>query len=158
MGGFLNIIKVWQLPTLTWGDPTLPSALRHFTSEFGMGSGGTTALLPPNKFFSIYPVLFRCLTVCSPTSVANTPRPSVKFDQIQSQNKLKFSLSKHLRCCQVKPLGSLVLVSSTYRYAYTPSLSTSSSRTPLIGHYCQGRLILRQVSRLDAFSGYLFRT
>ncbi len=32
---------------LTWGDPTLPSALRRFTSEFGMGSGGTTALVPP---------------------------------------------------------------------------------------------------------------
>jgi hypothetical protein len=40
----------WQFPTLAWGDPTLPSALRRFTSEFGMGSGGTTALLPPGKF------------------------------------------------------------------------------------------------------------
>ncbi len=40
-----------QFPTLTWGDPTLPSALRRFTSEFGMGSGGTTALVPPGKFF-----------------------------------------------------------------------------------------------------------
>ncbi len=35
---------------LSWGDPTLPSALRRFTSEFGMGSGGTTALSPPGKF------------------------------------------------------------------------------------------------------------
>ncbi len=34
----------WQFPTLAWGDPTLPSALRRFTSEFGMGSGGTTAI------------------------------------------------------------------------------------------------------------------
>ncbi len=41
----------WQFPTLAWGDPTLPSALRRFTSEFGMGSGGTTALRPPGKFF-----------------------------------------------------------------------------------------------------------
>ncbi|AAM83608.1 hypothetical [Yersinia pestis KIM10+] len=40
----------WQCPTLAWGDPTLPSALRRFTSEFGMGSGGTTALWPPGKF------------------------------------------------------------------------------------------------------------
>ena len=40
----------WQFPTLAWGDPTLPSALRRFTSEFGMGSGGTTALQPPGKF------------------------------------------------------------------------------------------------------------
>ena len=37
----------------------------------------------------------------------------------------KFVSLKHLRCCKVKPHGSLVLVSSTYRYAYTPSLSTS---------------------------------
>ncbi len=28
-----------------------PSALRRFTTEFGMGSGGTTALLPLGKFF-----------------------------------------------------------------------------------------------------------
>ncbi len=46
------LFDVWQFPTLAWGDPTLPSALRRFTSEFGMGSGGTTALLPPDKFFS----------------------------------------------------------------------------------------------------------
>ena len=47
---FLCLFDAWQFPTLTWGDPTLPSALRRFTSEFGMGSGGTTALLPPGKF------------------------------------------------------------------------------------------------------------
>ncbi len=46
-----------QFPTLAWGDPTLPSALRRFTSEFGMGSGGTTALLPPGKFCFIRPLL-----------------------------------------------------------------------------------------------------
>ena len=34
----------WQCPTLTWEYPTLPSALQHFTSEFGMDSGGTIAL------------------------------------------------------------------------------------------------------------------
>ena len=49
LGFFL--FDAWQFPTLAWGDPTLPSALRRFTSEFGMGSGGTTALQPPGKFF-----------------------------------------------------------------------------------------------------------
>ncbi len=39
------------VPYSHMGDPTLPSALRRFTSEFGMGSGGTTALVPPGKFF-----------------------------------------------------------------------------------------------------------
>ena len=48
--GFLVLFNAWQFPTLTWGDPTLPSALQRFTSEFGMGSGGTAALWPPSKF------------------------------------------------------------------------------------------------------------
>ena len=48
--GAFYLFDAWQCPTLAWGDPTLPSALRRFTSEFGMGSGGTTALLPPGKF------------------------------------------------------------------------------------------------------------
>ena len=48
-----RLFDAWQFPTLTWGDPTLPSALRRFTSEFGMGSGGTTALLPPGKFCAL---------------------------------------------------------------------------------------------------------
>ena len=48
--GLFTLFDAWQCPTLAWGDPTLPSALRRFTSEFGMGSGGTTALWPPGKF------------------------------------------------------------------------------------------------------------
>ena len=44
-GGFM--FKAWQCPTLTWGDPTLPSALSVFTSEFEMDSGGSHLLLPP---------------------------------------------------------------------------------------------------------------
>ncbi len=44
------LIDAWQFPTLTWGDPTLPSALQRFTSEFGMDSGGSAALWPPSKF------------------------------------------------------------------------------------------------------------
>ena len=33
------------------GNPTLPSAMHHFTAEFGMGSGGSNALMPPGKQF-----------------------------------------------------------------------------------------------------------
>ncbi|MFY2740070.1 hypothetical protein ACOQJS_24125, partial [Pseudocitrobacter faecalis] len=33
--GLFALFDVWQFPTLAWGDPTLPSALRRFTSEFG---------------------------------------------------------------------------------------------------------------------------
>ncbi len=32
------------------GNPTLPSALFRFTTEFGMGSGGSKTLLSPSKF------------------------------------------------------------------------------------------------------------
>ena len=103
------LYDAWQFPTLAWGDPTLPSALRRFTSEFGMGSGGTTALQPPGKFrYQHTSAVCRCYLY-------------------QAEN---LSLSpKHLRRCKVKPHGSLVSVSSTYRYAYTPDLSTSSSST-----------------------------
>ena len=42
------LFEVWRCPTLAWGDPTLPSALVCFTSEFGMDSGGATPLWPPD--------------------------------------------------------------------------------------------------------------
>ncbi len=103
------LFDAWQFPTLTWGDPTLPSALRRFTSEFGMGSGGTTALSPPGKFCFQH-VLRTHRVICIRLKIISNP-------------------PKHLRRCKVKPHGSLVSVSSTYRYAYTPDLSTSSSLT-----------------------------
>ena len=106
--GFLQF-DAWQFPTLTWGDPTLPSALRRFTSEFGMGSGGTTALRPPGKFCFI--------------------RPLLRSDLICIRLKIFSHPPKQLRRCKVKPHGSLVPVSSTHRCAYTPGLSTSSSST-----------------------------
>ena len=37
----------WQLPTLAQPRDALPSGLRRFTSVFGMGTGGTTAQMPP---------------------------------------------------------------------------------------------------------------
>ena len=33
----------WQRPTLTGGDPQLPSALKSLTSVFGMGTGVTSS-------------------------------------------------------------------------------------------------------------------
>ena len=107
--GPFALFDAWQFPTLTWGDPTLPSALRRFTSEFGMGSGGTTALSPPGKF---------CFT---------SPSYDALINLYHAENHL--NPPKQLRRCKVKPHGSLVSVSSTYRYAYTPDLSTSSSLT-----------------------------
>ncbi len=96
--------KAWRCPTLTWGNPTLPSALFRFTSEFGMESGGSKTLWSPSKFFnseSCFCVLytFNSVLVSSP--------------------------SKPLGCCMVKPHGQLVSVSSMPHSTYTPDLSTS---------------------------------
>jgi hypothetical protein len=48
--------KIWRLPTLAEAIQPLPSATLRLTSEFGMGSGRTTALWPPKKcvFSEIY--------------------------------------------------------------------------------------------------------
>ena len=101
--------SIWRCPTLTWGNPTLPSALRHFTSEFGMESGRTTALWSPE-----YPVMIH-LIILSILLLKTKNKP---------QN-LSFPPQKTLERCIVKPLGQLVSVSSTAHTAYTPDLSTS---------------------------------
>ncbi len=105
--GLFDLLDAWQFPTLAWGGPTLPSALRRFTSEFGMGSGGTTALVPPGKF-------------CKVTEIIRLPAYS-----LICQRADKSLNPKRLWRCKVKPHGSLVLVSSMHRCTYTPSLSTS---------------------------------
>ncbi len=97
-------LKTWRCPTLTWGNPTLPSALFRFTSEFGMESGGSKTLWSPSKFFnseSCFCVLYT-------------------FNSV-----LALSPSKPLGCCMVKPHGQLVSVSSMPHSTYTPDLSTS---------------------------------
>ncbi len=44
----LIFIEAWRRPTLTGGNPQLPSALKSLTSVFGMGTGVTSSLSPPN--------------------------------------------------------------------------------------------------------------
>ena len=68
--------KAWQCPTLTWGDPTLPSALKRFTSEFGMGSGGSTSLWPPGK-----PVILFEHSRVSPSSIQIQVRNTTSLSQ-----------------------------------------------------------------------------
>ena len=41
-------VIAWRRPTLTGGNPRLPSALKSLTSVFGMGTGVTSSLSPPN--------------------------------------------------------------------------------------------------------------
>ena len=106
-----------------------------------MGSGGTTALVPPGKFFVLVLCLLRsycvgCSRECqSHTYVCSFHRVVCRLVSAQnpsdSESELKIFSNppKHLRRCKVKPHGSLVPVSSTQRFAYTPGLSTSSSST-----------------------------
>ncbi len=96
--------KAWRCPTLTWGNPTLPSALFRFTSEFGMESGGSKTLWSPSKFFN--PESCFCVLYTFNSVLASSP-------------------SKPLGCCMVKPHGQLVSVSSMPHSTYTPDLSTS---------------------------------
>ena len=61
-GYYILQIKSWQWPTFTWGNLTLSSALNCFTSEFGMGSGGSNRLWSPGKtvsnvWWGLYPLL-----------------------------------------------------------------------------------------------------
>ena len=117
----VSLIGTWQCPTLTWGNPTLPSALIRFTSEFGMESGGTVSLWLPGKtgnnlenWISIQPVSNYFLLLLAYFSLSTTLK-SLKL----------------LGRCMVKPLGQLVQVSLTPYNASTPCLSTSSSITTL---------------------------
>ncbi len=96
-------LKAWRCSTLTWGDPTLPSTLFRFTSEFGMESGGSKTLWSPSKILK-----------SGKLSSFSTHSYALSFE----------STTKPLGCCMVKPHGQLVQVSSTPHNAYTPCLST----------------------------------
>ena len=66
-----------------------------------------------------------------------------------------------MRPCRVRCVivpRPLVPVSSTPRGASTSGLSTTCSAWGLQRPKAHGTLILEQASRLDAFSGYPFRT
>ena len=82
------------------------------------------------------------------TSIASaTPEPRPR-SKVFSHPHSRTSITR-----TIKPIERLVPVSSTRRRAYTPGLSTWSSSTAL-----KGELVSREVSRLDAFSGYPVRT
>ena len=89
------LFDAWQFPTLAWGDPTLPSALRRFTSEFGMWSGGTTALLPPGKFCVLSCVFCADTALAAFAKVSHIPQyaPSFASFAALSQRKILRTLN-----------------------------------------------------------------
>jgi hypothetical protein len=42
------LLVAWRRPALTGGNPQLPSALKSLTAVFGMGTGVTSSLMPPD--------------------------------------------------------------------------------------------------------------
>ena len=50
--GLIVKIRAWQFSTFAWQPATLSSTLNGFTSEFGMGSGGSHSLWSPSKLVS----------------------------------------------------------------------------------------------------------
>ena len=103
------------------------SALEGLTAVFGMGTGGSPPAWPPER---------RALR--SPGGGAEERRKSKLF---RTRTK-----------SDIKPLDRLVLVHSNPCGPYMPSLSTWSSTRGLPAACAAGYLILRWVSRLDAFS------
>src|SRR5689334_5520317 len=99
--------------------------MHRFTSEFGMGSGGSNALwssrnsgTEPSFDASANWV---CDSLCGFCEWLRT-FGSLRLHTPQSG---LFRVHKLLGCYMVKPHGQLVLVSSTPHSAYTPNLSTS---------------------------------
>ena len=143
------------------GNPTLPSALRGFTSEFGKGSGGSLLLWSPAQLFMTICLgltseqCSSCLTFikwvinrytwvdfnikhsfmsCARTNIINVCLFLAHVSSfITKSSCLQWFEPQHqlFGCCIVKPHEQLVLVSFTYHYASTSNLSTSWSWTAL---------------------------
>ena len=85
--------------------------------------------------------------------LARTTRPAKDKDTKQAVNHHAHEALWTLKMRAIKPIERLVPVSYMHYCTSTPGLSTWSSSTVL-----KGILVLRWVSRLDAFSGYPVRT
>ena len=115
----------------------VPSAQADLASGFGMGPGVTLPLTPPTK------------TRPTTTHHTNTGVGGVMPD---TEQQTRAKLSK-IHKKSVLTFGQLVPVTSTPHSASRSGLSTPSSLGGLTRN-----LISEQASRLDAFSGYPFRT
>ncbi len=100
------------------------SALEGLTAVFGMGTGGSPPAWPPES--------------------------RVLRRRAEREESAKLFRTRTKSC--IKPLDRLVLVHSNPCRPYMPSLSTWSSTRGLLAACAAGYLILRWVSRLDAFS------
>ena len=116
--------------------PQLSSALRCLTSEFGMGSGGSTALWARSEKIvtADQEAELECVRVESRGCVAHHISPQWLRPRPISTGQLNTS-----PCLHSQPINPVV-----FRGTYS--------------HKGMGELILESASRLDAFSAYPFRT
>ena len=120
-------------PWQTWQRPTLPRLKTEYHRRWGVSrpSSEWDRVQPPRNYHQVG------------EGVMQTGLPRDLGDPGDG----------HCIMRAIKPIELLVPVSSTHCCASTPGLSTWSSSTAL-----KGVLVLRWVSRLDAFSGYPVRT
>ena len=124
-------IKNGRRPTLPRGDPAVPSARAGLTSLFGMGRGVSP---PPSS-----PLIKRIYSVVSPRR-GQRPIPENCIGEKPSSPRLISTTRLNTSpCLHLWPINLVV-----YQESY-----------PLEE---VGDLISRRASRLDAFSGYPFRT
>ncbi len=143
----------WQCPTFAWGS-TLSSARGGFTSEVGMGSGGSRPPWPPGNssrprlfFLAVPPCrggafgrpalgFAHASRAAGPESGALGQKP-FKAEAASLERKPEGAAPARFRrplgCCMAKPHGQLVPVSCTRCRASTPGLSTWWSSRALQG-------------------------
>ena len=134
-GGLWSGLAVTYSPA-SWD--AVPSAAVRLTAEFGMGSGVSRSLWPPDRIRAPLNIRFQVLHTmgsCMPSSSGGgrlCALPVTGSDQAYwtiSTGQLSALLRLHLRPIDV-----------------------------VVCHGPQGDLVLRGASRLDAFSGYPVRT
>ena len=131
----------WRLET----SKSQPRALVEFGRSFlGLRSATTSTFAFEPRGLSLKVLVLPFTLTCTRRGVTHSPFTATPARRTQGY--------------RIKPHGQLVSVSLTHYCASTPDLSTRWSSATLQVTYITGRLILRQVSRLDAFSAYLSRT
>src|SRR3990172_9799544 len=105
-----------------------------------MGRGGSNSLWPlSNSGVSARPAAFRC------------QREPTKSEEVKHEFDFCATMPDNLQGYRIKPHGQLVLVSSDHARSYTPSLSTSWSRTTLQGDQVPGKSHLEASFPLRCF-------
>ena len=78
-------------------------------------------------------------------------------DFVLNDTCIRYTPGHNHQCYRIKPHEQLVSVSLTHLRFHTRPINVLVLNDSL-GDQVPGYLIFRRVSRLDAFSGYLFRT